>query len=274
MISKEKNKLAVIGYMLLGAVLILFLRFHPSARSVVVDFMAPFLENKKGIEDRVKGSSLFQQSKIELIQQNKELSNEVKRLRAKLEAQSRIKLDNDELRRIFQLGTKPDYQFLIAEILSWDPANGGSKVRVNRGYADSVRVGFPVLVNGYFYGRIVEVSDHTSLVLSIIDPNCKVSVRIKGTNIHGITVGQDRERWRVYPRCLIKFLPRDYNYTEGLEIETSGLGNDIPPSLPVGVLATDRFGNVTRTVDDLYKVGYLKQIDSESKFNYVMIIKR
>ena len=241
---------------------------------MIVDFIAPFLIKKKEIELSLSNPSALPKTKIELIKENERLNEEVTKLKARVRELNFLRHENSELRKLTDVLKRTDFVYTKARIVSRDPASGGRRVRIDRGATQGIAVGQPVLANGYLYGRVLETSDQTALILTVIDPNCKISVKIAGTNIHGILEGQQKERWKVNPLCIIKYLPRDYEYKAGMKLETSTLGTIIPPRIPVGELIQNQSNRVTKTIDNLYKIAYLKPLNLLQEINFVLVVTK
>ena len=272
--NQDRWKISVVVGMGVFIIVLLLLRFHPSSKSVIVDFLSPFLVKKKNLEWQVKNRSTIQKSKIELLKQIEQLKQEIENLHLENRKLHNLKQENKELNRLLSLEGRPNYDYLPARIISRDPASGGRKVRLDRGILDGVKVGQAILVGGYLYGRILETSKHTSLVITILDQNCKISVKIANTNLHGILSGLEKEAWKISPFCIINFLPRDFEYQPGMMVRTSGYSTLIPDAIPIGVLAPNKEGKVTEIVDQLYKVANLKPLDLTEEFDYVTILMK
>ena len=252
---------------------LVWMRYNPTARAMIVDFIAPFLIKTKEIELRF-GKPALPKTKIELIKENEFLNEEISRLKARLQELRVLRQENTELRKLLKISKRHSFDYITARRINKDPANGGRRVRIDRGAAHGVRVGQPVLANGYLYGRVLEISDQTALVLTIIDPNCKISVRLSGTNIHGILAGRQGARWKVNPLCTVNYLPRDFTYKAGMKVETSAYGTVIPPKIPVGQLVRDEFDQVAKAIDNLYKVANLKPLNLIQETNFVLIVTK
>lgn len=254
------------------AIFLVSLRFHPAPKALIADFITPFLSQKKDFEWELDNSSTLKKSKIELLQQIESLNHEILKLKSENQRLHKLKQVNKDLIRLLDIQGREDYDYLAARIITRDPANGGRRVRIDRGTTDNVRVGQAVLAKGFLYGRIHECSKHSSVVLTILDPNCKISVRIANENLHGILFGSERERWKLKPTCIVRYLPRDFEYKEGLGVETSGYSTMIAGSIPVGSLVTAKSGKVTKNIDQLYKIGYVKPLAFTEEFNFVTIL--
>ncbi len=243
-----------------------------AVKSVVTDFIAPFLVKEKALGKKLENSYLLSKSKIELIKEVERITREQQITEVNIKQLTALARQNEELREILNLSSQVSYSFLAAEIISADPASAGRRVRIDRGSDDGVVVGQPVIANGVFYGRILEVSKHTALILTVYDPNCKVSVRVAGTNLHGIMIGDVSEQWKSAPRCKIQYLPRDQTYSEGMIVETSALGSVTPAAIPVGKLVADVHGSVATVIDNLYKEATIQPINFNENIKFVLVL--
>ena len=266
------RKLRVIGTLLLVLGGLLWIRYHPTPRTLIVDFVAPFLIEKKDLESRLSSDAATSKTKIELIQENKRLKEGLDNLILRLRESRILKQENLELRGLLDLQKLRNVNYIAARIISKDPASGGRRLRIDRGKTHGVAVGQAVLAKGFLYGRILETSDQTALILTIIDPNCKISVNIIDTNIHGILSGRKTDRWKASPLCALKYLPRDVEYKSGMKVETSALGTMISAKIPVGELVPNTADEMTESVDHLYRIANVKPLDLFHEINFVTIV--
>ena len=273
MVFRFKRIPKVIIITLLLAVF-LWVRFHPMPRGLIADLFAPVLVKKKDLELQLRNESVVPKTKIELIKENKRLREEIDNLKLRLREFRSIKLENGELRGLLEIQNYRESNYITAQIISRDSATGGMRLRVNKGAVHGILIGQAVLARGLLYGRVLEISHETALILTIYDPNCKVSVNIVGTNIHGILFGRGQDRWKAFPNCLIKYLPRDFDYQSGMEVETSAFGTMIPANIPVGTLTQESNGEVTMLIDNLYRIARLKPLDRLEKINFVTIVTK
>jgi rod shape-determining protein MreC len=269
---RSLKRILIASFAIAAFAVIIRLRYDPDAKSYISDFFSPFLATKRDIERRLGKDSGDWQSKNDLIRENAKLLARLKQLENELQQFQKREIENRRLRNLLKLPKRTDYKYLPAQIVIIDPISGGRKVRIDRGTNDGIRIGQPVLAGDYLYGRILETSKHSALILSIVDPNCKISVRIANTDISGILSGGENAQWMMNPLCVVNYLPRDQNYNAGMKIETSGLGKTIPPGIPVGTLVQDHTGKVSNTVENLYKVVYVKPLDLNQDIDFVVVI--
>lgn len=242
---------------------------------MVADFLAPFFRAEQSARYRYSHQSLFLQPKTDLIR-------EIERLRAarsnRLHWQKRLvqlEAENDELRQLLAIDPRPGWELVPARVVSWDPAAGYRRLRIDRGSAVGVATGEAVLANGVLIGRVQEVSRHMAVVVTVIDPNCRVAVRLADSRSHGILTGSERQLWRSRPFSTVHYLPRDRDYAPGTVIETSSYSRAVPAGIPVGVLAGEEDGvAVVETVDNLYKRASVKPFAFEKPFTFATVLVR
>jgi rod shape-determining protein MreC len=117
---------------------------------------------------------------------------------------------------------------------------------LDRGAEDGVRPDMAVLSREGLVGRVRSVAAHTSEVLLLTDPACRVSCRVPRTGEYGVLQGrgplrkgQAGEIEMLLAAALpeLEWVGREGRMEEGYEVVTSGLGGVFPPDLKVGTVA-------------------------------------
>ncbi len=262
-------RLAVLAAAVLALVV---LRYQPRARAAIADFFAPFLERTQDVTWRAEHASLFNQSKIELIE-------EIERLRGALAEQRLANAENGvlaqenlDLRSALGVPARADYVPVLARVLGRDPASGGRRLRLDRGTLHGLAVGQAVLAHGALLGRVLEVSPHSAVAQTLADPDCRVSVRLVGANAHGVLFGRGGNDWRARPLGVVKFLPRDLDYAAGIEVVTSDYGLMVPLAIPVGVLTPDGAAPLVEDVNHLYRNATARLYAFEADWQLVSVL--
>ncbi len=257
---------------ILAVGLVIMLRQSSKGRSRVADSIVGTLSSKAAIEEKLKNSSFMQHTKVELIEQNDRLHQDNQKLKIENRQLEDLLKENAELRSILKMSAHAKHDCVTAQIISKDPAVSGCRVRIDRGEQDGILIGQPVLANDSLYGRIIEVSQTSALVMTIFDPNFKIGVEIIGPLVQGVLSGLKSEQWNSEPRCIVRYLPRDLEYREGMVVVTSSFGKLVPGLIPVGVLTLNHAGRIVDVIDDLYKTSYVLPKVTGSSFNHVLVI--
>ncbi len=176
------------------------------------------------------------------------------------------------MRAALAVPDQPGYKKLMTHVLSRDPASGGRRLRLDRGSRDGIRIGQAVLAGSYLLGRILEVSRHSAVVITVHDPNCKVVVQVVGRKAHGILFGAGEQRWKSQPYCLLKYLPRDLEYPAGTRVVSSAYSRMMPPAIPVGVVAPPVSGQMPTKVNRLYRNAWVKPKAFEQEYSILMVL--
>ncbi len=269
------KKIAVSLFFFIVLILIVLIRYDENSyKPLIIDFLTRFVTKKHELEQAVKYQVSSKLTKVELMKQNEMLLVELDLKDLKLRQYELLKNENKELRRELGIMSKSDLDLIAASIIGKDPVNSGREFRIDKGKRHGIKTGFAVLAKGFLFGRIIESSNDTSTVLTILDPNCKISVRIVNTHINGILFGGIDQQWKQNPLCIIKYLPRDRKLHAGMQIETSSLGNEIPAGIPVGTLKRDDNNNVTYTIDHLYKTANMKPLDISQSIEHVTVVTK
>ncbi len=231
--------LKLLAVLSLGA-LILAPFFHPLAGNAAVGGVAPFL----GAFGRWAGAgyAILFSWLPPADAERRELSQARQRL-AELEFRQQLSRatdrENRELRERLGLPAPPGWRLVTAQVIARDPALFDRRFRIARGAADGLAPGQAVLAGRHLAGKILSVTAHTALVATLLDPECRISVRVDDLGVAGILAGPAPESFTALERrtCLLDLLPRDPAYAQGMPVSTSGLGTAIPAGLPAGILA-------------------------------------
>lgn len=143
------------------------------------------------------------------------------------------RIENETLRR--QLAFKsavPNYQLLAAEVVGQDSSDFLRYIIIDRGAADGVRRGMPVLAAEGLVGRVGEVRVNSAKVLLITDPSSSVAALIQRTRATGVVQGQ------LGDHMVMRYLLPDSPVMPGDVVLTSGLGGNFPKRIVIGTVVS------------------------------------
>ncbi len=141
---------------------------------------------------------------------------------------SSLQQENLKLRSLLNLPAANLSQPVAAEIIGRNGDHWWQQVIINRGSADGIEEGSPVLAPGGLIGEITQVADHAARVRLISDPRSRIGVMIGRTGAMGILVGQYKNE------AALEFFDSQTQVRIGDLIVTSGLSSRFPPNLVVG----------------------------------------
>lgn len=104
------------------------------------------------------------------------------------------------------------------------------EVRIDKGRGDGIRVGAPVMSDGYLVGRISRVEDAFSWVELITSASFMMAAVVNDTWDIGVVNGDDKGGVR------LMFMPTDKEYKRGMIISTALVGDYLPPGIPIGTI--------------------------------------
>jgi rod shape-determining protein MreC len=139
-----------------------------------------------------------------------------------------IELCNFRLRNLLNFKETVSESLLAAEVVGKDPSSWFKGIIIDRGSADGITKGFPVVVSEGIVGQIIDVSSHYSKVLLIIDKNSAVDAMVQRTRARGIIKGE------VADRCRFKYVLRKNDIKAGDTVISSGLDGVYPKGLRIG----------------------------------------
>lgn len=250
-------------YLFWGAVLavVVLLNLPPPVAlrtSVEVrDGMAPFQNTLSLVLSRT-GRLLSRIGRTgRLLQERKDLETRIAGLEHRLRLLEHFEAENEELRRQLGFSILSPQKLLLCEVtVRGDMSGWWRTVRLNKGLLEGISSGMAVISAEGLVGRTVEVSDRTSDVLLLTDPNCKVACKTARSGAFGILRGAGvrlsgrpaMEMLASVNPAVMNYLPTGYDIQEGDVVLTSGLGGVFPEGLPVG-----RVGHVRLHESGLYQ---------------------
>ncbi len=121
----------------------------------------------------------------------------------------------------------------MGELLAVDLQPFSRRVLINRGAAEGVTEGLPIIDAHGIMGQIIRAGPVSSTALLITDPDHAVPVRVLRTGYRSLAVGLGRSS-----EIALSHVPNNVDIRSGDLIVTSGLGGRFPPGYPVGRVAT------------------------------------
>jgi rod shape-determining protein MreC len=142
--------------------------------------------------------------------------------------------ENSELRSQLNFLQKHSWQTVGGEVIGRNVDTLGSTIIINRGGADSLAVGDPVIVGeGLLVGRVVKVEKTVAIVRLINDNQSKVAATV---------INKDKSLGLVEGgygiSIYLNYVPQNEQLNVGDIIVTSGLEEKVPKGLLIGTVET------------------------------------
>ncbi|MDP2234620.1 MAG: rod shape-determining protein MreC, partial [Actinomycetota bacterium] len=153
-------------------------------------------------------------------------------LRASVAELEEARLENQRLQKIVGFVEAAKLDSLGARVIGRPPSAWEGTLLIDRGAADGVKTGMPVLAPEGLLGQTVEVTEHSAKVRLITDQRSGVAALIQSTRAEGVARGS------IEGRLSMEYVSRETTITVGDIILTSGMGGVYPKGLLVGEVAS------------------------------------
>lgn len=231
----------------LGRIALYFVAPFQDAVSVAIRFSRGTWDNYFALASAARENTRLKQSLNQAVARNSQWRE--------------VELSNIRLRQLLDFKTTIISQSVAAEIVGRDPSSWYQAVIINKGSADGIRKGLPVVVPEGIAGQVTDVSGHYAKVMLIIDRNSAVDALVQRTRARGIIKGE------VTGRCRFKYVMRKEEVAVGDKIVASGLDGVFPKGMAIG----DVTGVVKRTSEIFQEVTVTPHVDFE-KLEEVLVV--
>ena len=150
---------------------------------------------------------------------------------------------------------------VAAEVIGKDPSAWFKTVIIDKGKADGLQKGLPVVLPRGIAGQVIEVSDHYSKVMLIIDRNSAVDALVQRSRARGIIKGASADK------CRFEFVLRKNDVQLGDTVVASGFDGVYPKGLRIGQISDLS----ERNSDIFYEITVTPFVDYE-KLEEVLVI--
>ncbi len=163
-----------------------------------------------------------------------ELKSRVLQLELENQQLENLKLENERLTELLGFAEdNPEYKYINAKVIAKDPGSWFMEFTINRGSNDGIEVDMAVANQNGLIGRIIEVNNTTSQVITIIDTRSAAAGVVERSRDQGIVRGaSDPES--ITPICHLDLLPNDADLIPGDLVLSSSLGGIYPKGIIVG----------------------------------------
>ncbi|MBT0653998.1 rod shape-determining protein MreC [Geomobilimonas luticola] len=173
---------------------------------------------------------------VDVRRENKELRESVKILNGRLLESREALLANERMKKLLDLKNSLPVPALTASVIGEDGAPWFQTLTINRGEADGLQEGMPVVAAEGVVGQVVKVAGNSSRVLLLTDNASSMAGMIQRSRARGVVKGKGSGR------CSLEFTLREEDVKVGDTIITSGVGGVFPKGLAVGEVAMVKKG--------------------------------
>lgn len=164
----------------------------------------------------------------DLQRQTATLQAEVLTLREQVRRYRETEIE-DSLRALDSVGK---FNFIIATVINNSISRPYNYVTINKGRADGVLPEMGVMDQNGVVGVVNVVSEHYARIISLLNPNFRLSCKLRGSDSFGSLVWDGDD-----PRtAILEELPKHTLFHKGDTIVTSGFSAVFPEGIPVGII--------------------------------------
>lgn len=168
-------------------------------------------------------------SRERLMAQNVALRAENDQLQLLFQRFKSVTAENDRLRQMMGASERLTHDVITGQLIGVAPDPVRQVIIVDKGQADGVRVGLPVLDRLGVAGQVIDVSTTTASILLLTDQSHALPVRFLDSDVRSVAEGAGD-----ISQLQLLFVPQTSNVQPGDIIVTSGLGDVFPEGYPVG----------------------------------------
>jgi len=163
-----------------------------------------------------------------LQRENDSLRAQLLVLQRKTQQLNVLEAENRRFRKLVSASARVDEQLLGVELIGLDSDAFTHQIIINKGQADGVKVGMPLLDANGLMGQIIHIDSVTSRGILIVDANHAVPVEVNRNGVRAIAVGNGS-----LVEMELMFVPDTADIEVGDMLVTSGLGGKFPQGYPV-----------------------------------------
>ncbi len=218
------------------------------------------------INEGFEGFSLYFGKMDSLLSENEELKKENDALKEKEIYYGALADENQRLREYLEMKkTYSDFKLCDALIISSGSEGYMTIITLNRGTADGVDVGMPVMTSQGLVGSVIEVSLTSCKVRTIIEDRGACGAYVVRSGAVGVIEGDIT--YKDTGLCSLEYLSQTADVAVGDIVYTSGLGSVFPRDIPIGKVT-----KVTENAYDRTKSAEIEAFVDFKNLTYVVIV--
>ena len=195
----------------------------------------------KAMDDFFTGFS----DNVQMAKSRAELEAELARLQSMEQQYKEAMLENERLKQLLnEAEDKQEFSFEYAEVIASSSEDYLCVYTLNKGSADGVAKDMPVIAVGGLAGRIISVSEHSSVLMALTDSRSSVPGIVESTRDTGMVKGYV-SAGQSGVNCTMTNLPIEVKSRPGDIVKTSGRGGVFPKGIYIGEIIEVSTGDTT-----------------------------
>jgi rod shape-determining protein MreC len=265
----SKKMVLIVGGIVLITVNVILLSITSKSRSTLgggrvgLSFVAPFQELVTRSVRFTRGVWRHYFFLVSTAQENDILKKMLNESIEKNNQWHEIELANTRLRNLLNFQKEPNNRVVAAEVIGKDPSGWFKTVIIDKGKAEGLQKGLPVVLPQGIVGQVIEVSSHYSKVMLVIDRNSAVDALVQRSRARGIIKGASADQ------CRFEFVLRKHDVQIGDTVIASGLDGVYPKGLRIG-----RVSDLSERKSDIfYDITVAPFVDYETLEEVLVILR-
>lgn len=124
------------------------------------------------------------------------------------------------------------YSFILAHVINNSISRPYNYITIEKGELDGIKPEMGVVDQNGVVGVVNIVAPHSARIISLLNPNFRLSCRVKGSDSFGSLVWDGA----TYEEAVLEELPKHTVFKQGDTIVTSGYSAVFPEGIPVGTV--------------------------------------
>lgn len=263
----SKKLVLIIGVIVLIAVNIIVLSVNSrrytsfGLERVAISFVSPFQELITRTIRFTKDIWQHYFALVTVARENQILRNELNQASENSNLWHETELANARLRNLLDFQKNISEQIVAAEVIGKDPSTWFKTVIIDKGKADGLSKGLPVVMPQGIAGQVIETANHYSKVMLIIDRNSAVDALVQRTRARGIIKGESTDQ------CRLDYVLRKKDVRIGDIIVSSGSDGVYPKGLRIG-----RVSEVIEHDADIFHEVFITPFVDFEKLEEVLVV--
>lgn len=264
----SKKMVLIIGVIVLIAVNIIVLSVNSrrytsfGLERVAIAFISPFQEL---ITRTIRFTTDIWQNYFALVsvaKENKILREQLNKASENSNLWHETELANTRLRNLLEFQKNITEQVVAAEVIGKDPSTWFKTVIIDKGKADGLTKGLPVVMPQGIAGQVIEAANHYSKVMLIIDRNSAVDALVQRTRARGVIKGESTT-----DQCRLDYVLRKKDVRIGDIIVSSGSDGVYPKGLRIG-----RVSEIVEHDGDIFHEVFITPFIDFEKLEEVLVV--
>ena len=203
------------------------------ARDVINTLTLPGRLIVSAIGDSSRGFSKYFRSLSALEESNEELKQQNEALTSAANDAEALRAENERLKSYLSIKSlHPDFTYVEAMVVGREAGNYQTVLTINRGSAQGIKEGMPVITPDGIVGCVTEVGLTYAKISTILESASSVGAYLARSGDAGILSGD--YSMRAEGLCKLSYLAENADVKVGDEVLSSGLGSVYPADLLIG----------------------------------------